>query len=250
MRMRKRHNLEPRLERCASVIIGSDECHKGQWHNDFGSYDTVYLELGCGKGKFTAGTAEADKGSLIIGLEKVPDAMVIATERVCAADLDNVRFICDDVQNLKEMFALGDIDRIYINFCDPWPKSRDAKLRLTAPSFLRLYSDILPVGGEIHFKTDNLPLFNWSENQFISEGWELSEVTRDLHGNGINGIMTDYEEKFHNMGTKINRLVARKTAATKDGTAGTPGRLRNASLCDAVGYEESRAANEAGAEAE
>ena len=141
------------------------------------------------------------------------------------------------------MLALGEAARIYINFCDPWPKSRDAKLRLTAPAFLRMYADALPLGGEIHFKTDNTPLFDWSVEQFTAEGWELSELTHDLHKDGAVGVMTDYEAKFYAEGLKINRVVARKTAATLGTTAGVVPRLRNASLNDARGAEESREAN-------
>ena len=136
------------------------------------------------------------------------------------------------------------MDRIFINFCDPWPKSRDAKLRLTAPSFLRRYSDILPVGGEIHFKTDNAPLFDWSAERFKEENWEIRELTHDLHANGPVGIMTDYEAKFYADGLKINRLVAVKTANTPGTAAGPLPRLKNASLTDARGYLESTAAFE------
>ena len=132
-----------------------------------------------------------------------------------------------------EMFAPGEVDRIYINFCDPWPKSRDAKFRLTAPAFLRSYADALPIGGEIHFKTDNAPLFDWSAGIFAEEGWEVKELTHDLHANGPVGIMTDYEAKFYAEGLKINRLVAVKTEKTKTTAAGEPPRLRNAALSDA-----------------
>ena len=146
------------------------------------------------------------------------------------------------------MFADGEVARIYINFCDPWPKSRDAKLRLTAPGFLRLYGDLLPLGGQIHFKTDNNPLFRWSIAQLEAEGWALSELTEDLHADGIVGVMTDYEAKFTALGMKINRLVATKTVGTKGSAAGPVSRLRNASLTDARGYDESVEANRKGNE--
>ena len=105
------------------------------------------------------------------------------------------------------------MDRLYINFCDPWPKNSAAKHRLTAPGFLEIYETILKPEGEIHFKTDNLPLFDWSVESFENNGWTLSEVTRDLHANGPVGVMTDYEAKFYAEGVKINRLVARKERA-------------------------------------
>jgi tRNA (guanine-N7-)-methyltransferase len=124
-----------------------------------------------------------------------------------------VRFLDRDAMLLPYIFADGEIDRIYINFCDPWPRSHDAKHRLTAPGFLRKYASALSDGGEIHFKTDNSPLFAWSLEQFRSERWALSEVTNDLHAGGPAGIMTDYEAKFYGEGIPINRLVAARTAS-------------------------------------
>ena len=136
------------------------------------------------------------------------------------------------------------MDRLYINFCDPWPKSRDAKLRLTAPGFLRLYADVLKQGGEIHLKTDNTTLFDWYVRQLMDEGWALSELTHDLHENGPVGVMTDYEARFYEQGLKINRLVATRTAESRSlSRDGAVPRLRNASLTDARGYEESLEAN-------
>ena len=237
MRMRKRSNLGPRMEKCAEYLIDDPAALRGKWLESFPGYDRLYLELGCGKGRFTADTAELMPDTLYIAMEKVPDAMILAMERVRERGIKNVRFIDGDAIKLAEMFAPGEAARIYINFCDPWPKSRDAKHRLTFPGFLRLYADVLPLGGEIHFKTDNRPLFDWSLRQFESEGWELREVTNDLHCGGVRGVMTDYEAKFHEQGVKINRLVAVKTENTKDGSAGELPRLRNAALSDARGID-------------
>ena len=164
--------------------------------------------------------------------------MVIAMERACAEDIGNVRFISMDALKLREVFAPGEVERIFLNFCDPWPKSRDAKHRLTSPNFLRIYADILPMGGEVCFKTDNLPLFTWSLEQIKAEGWEVHSVTNDLHDGGEGGVMTDYECKFREMGVKINRLVAVKTENTKNGASGEVPRLRNAALSDARGLNE------------
>ena len=244
MRMRKRHNLGPRMEKCAALLIGEPAEHRGHWRDDFPEGAALHVELGCGKGRFTAGTAQAMPQVLLLAIEKVPDAMVVAMERVRDLGLSNVRFMDLDAVRLPEVFAPGEIDRLYINFCDPWPKSRDAKLRLTAPGFLRLYADALKEGGQIHFKTDNTPLFDWSVEQMRAEGWALSELTHDLHQNGPVGIMTDYEAKFYDQGVKINRLVATRTADTKTTAAGPVPRLRNASLSDARGAEESAAAAE------
>ena len=229
------------MEKCAALLISEPAENRGRWREALPGYDRLYVELGCGKGRFTAGTAEAIPDALLLAIEKVPDAMIVAMERVRGLGLPNVRFLDFDAARLPEIFDRGELDRIYINFCDPWPKSRDAKLRLTAPGFLRLYGDALRDGGEIHFKTDNTPLFDWSIGVFESEGWALSEVTHDLHAYGTVGVMTDYEAKFTAEGLAINRLVARRTAATRGTDAPPLPRLRGASLVDARGYAQSRA---------
>lgn len=243
MRMRKRSNLETRMEKCSELLIERPEELRGSWMSLVPGAKRLYLELGCGKGKFTAETAGKLPDVLYIAMEKVPDAMIIAMERVRDGFVSNVRFIDGDAAHLTEMFAANEAERIYINFCDPWPKSRDAKFRLTSPGFLRLYADVLPVGGQIHFKTDNLPLFTWSVKQLEDEGWKISELTNDLHGNGPVGVMTDYEIKFHAQGIKINRLVAEKCDATLGTAAGPVARIRNAALTDSRGYDESVRAN-------
>lgn len=239
MRMRKKPNLLPRMERAAAVRIAAPEALRGQWRAQFPDYAALHLELGCGKGRFTADAAAASPEVLLVAVEKVPDAMVVGMERVLERGLSNVRFLDRDVTLLPELFAPGEVDRIYLNFCDPWPKSRDAKHRLTAPGFLRLYADALAEGGQLWFKTDNLPLFQWSLEQFSAEGWDLSQVSNDLHANGVQGILTDYEAKFHAQGVKINRLVATRTAGTRTRSRdGAPARLYDAGLSDARGKQE------------
>ena len=237
MRMRKRRHLAPRMEACASVLIEEPEALRGRWLAEHPALSRLHAELGCGKGRFTADTAEVLPDTLLVAVEKVPDAMILAMERVQARGLANVRFIDTDAERLPLLFAPGELARIYINFCDPWPKSRDAKFRLTAPAFLRRYADALPLGGQIWFKTDNAPLFDWSLEQFQNEGWEISELTRDLHENGIVGVMTDYEAKFHAEGVPIKRLVATKTETTKTSADGAVPRLRDAALPDARGFQ-------------
>lgn len=145
---------------------------------------------------------------LLIAVEKVPDAMVVAMERARDAGLKNVRFIDADAAGLAEMFAPGEVDRIYINFCDPWPKSNQKKRRLTHGNFLKVYRKVLTDGGQIHFKTDNDKLFAWSVEEIPQFGFTLSEVTTDLHADGPVGVMTDYEAKFYGEGKNINRCVA------------------------------------------
>lgn len=214
MRMRKKPNLIPRMERCAAVLESAPEERRGRWLRDFEGFSELHLELGCGKGRFTADMAGQNPRVLFAAVEKVPDAMVVAMERVCDRGLKNVRFLDRDAANLPEMFAPGEVSRIYINFPDPWPKKKQFKRRLTAASFQRLYAEVLVPGGEIWFKTDNLPLFEWSLEELRAGGWELREVTNDLHADGISGTMTDYEAKFHAQGVKINRLVAVKREGT------------------------------------
>ena len=190
-------------------VFHCDHPLKGRWRSDFFRNDNpIVLELGCGKGRFTAGMAAAEPDALLCAVEKVPDAMVVAMERVRDAGLTNVRFLDRDAALLPEFFAPGEVSRIYINFPDPWPKKKQFKRRLTAPGFQKLYFDLLPPGGEVWLKTDNVMLYEWSLEQFQNCGWTLKEVTRDLHEHGIQGVMTDYEAKFHEQGVKINRLVA------------------------------------------
>ncbi len=229
--MRKKPNLAPRMERCARVLVSEPEALRGKWLSAYPGFSALELEIGCGKGGFTAALAESQPEVLLIAVERVPDALVVAMERVCAQELRNALFLCEDAKLLEQDFEPGEIRRIYVNFCDPWPKSRDAKHRLTAPGFLRSYARLLPVGGELCFKTDNRPLFDWSLAQLRAEGWEIRECSCDLHENGPVGIMTDYEKKFHEQGAKICRVAAVRTAATV--SEGEPGRLRNASLADA-----------------
>lgn len=210
MRMRKKPNLAPRMEKCAGILIDDPAALMGRWREVFSGYDNLFLELGCGKGRFTAETARREPKNLLIAVEKVPDAMVVAMERVLELGLENARFIDGDALALPVIFAENEVDRIYINFCDPWPRKKEAKHRLTSPGFLSIYESILKPSGELHFKTDNQPLFEYSVETLQAEGWELSELTYDLHANGPVGVMTDYEAKFWEQGVKINMLTARR----------------------------------------
>ena len=208
MRMRKKKNLLPRMERCAALQIKDPIAHRGHWRELMPEARELRVELGCGKGGFTVGTAAAEPEVLLIAVEKVPDAMVVAMERCRDEDLRNVFFIDADAALLPDMFADGEIDRLYINFCDPWPTKRHAKRRLTHGNFLKLYRKVLKDNGQIHFKTDNDKLFEWSLEEIPQFGFALSEVTRDLHADGPVGVMTDYERKFYGEGKSINRCVA------------------------------------------
>ena len=219
MRMRKKPNLIPRMERCAQYLVPDPENWRGRWREELASGRPLRLELGCGKGRFTCETAAAEPDVLFVAVERVPDAMVIAMERARAAGLRNVFFIDADAAKLRDYFAPDEVERIYLNFSDPWPSNRHAKRRLTHPGFLEIYRDVLQDGGDIHFKTDNRGLFEWSLFQFPKAGYSLAQVTRDLHQNGVQGVMTDYEEKFYQQGVKINRCVAVKLHREPEETA-------------------------------
>ena len=208
MRMRKKKNLAPRMEACGAWLVADPFAQRGHWQELMPDAKEIRLELGCGKGRFTAETAAAEPDVLLIAVEKVPDAMVVAMERARDAGLKNVFFVDGDAALLPDMFAPDEVDRIYINFCDPWPKSNQAKRRLTHHNFLNQYRKVLKPGGEIHFKTDNDKLFEFSMEELPQFGFTLSEVTRDLHANGPVGVMTDYEAKFYAEGKNINRCVA------------------------------------------
>ena len=223
------------MEQCREYLVIDPEAQRGNWRRDG---RPLALEIGCGKGSFTCRLAEEMPETDLVAIEKVPDAMVLAMEKAKTTGLNNVRFLEYDAAGLRAIFAPGEIDRIYINFCDPWPKSRDAKFRLTAPAFLRIYADLLPEGGEIVFKTDNLALFDWSLKQFSEEKWIIRSVERDLHAEGAVGILTDYELKFMQEGIPIKKLVAVRGAETLNGAAGEPPRLRDAALADAWGNQE------------
>ena len=208
MRMRKKKNLEPRMEACRAYQVCDPFSMKGRWRELYPQAKELHLELGCGKGTFTVGTARNEPDILLIAVEVVPDCLVMAMEKAQAAALDNVFFVSGDAALLPEMFAPGEVDRIYLNFSDPWPKSNQKKRRLTHGNFLKKYRQVLKSGGQIHFKTDNDKLFDWSEEEIPQFGFQLSEVTRDLHAGGPVGVMTDYEMRFYDLGKNINRLVA------------------------------------------
>ena len=205
MRMRKKPNLVPRLEACADWWIRDPEAHKGAWRALMPEAKELRVELGCGKGKFTVETAAAEPNVLLIAVELVKEAMVVGMEKARDMGLKNVYFVALDVANIEDCFAPGEIDLLYLNFCDPWPRKKNAKRRLTYRTFLEKYRRVIKDGGRIHFKTDNAPLFEFSLEEFALCGLETDQVTRNLHGSGPVGIMTGYEEKFYALGTPINR---------------------------------------------
>ncbi len=222
MRMRKKKNLIPRMEKCAAVHVADGFALRGKWRETLmPRARETRVELGCGKGRFTVETARREPDVLFIAIEKVPDALVVAMERAVALELKNVFFVVGDAALLPDYFAPGEADLIYINFCDPWPPKRQAKRRLTHRGFLELYRQVLPVGGRVEFKTDNQPLFEFSVLEFPEAGYALREVTRNLHENGPRGVMTDYEAKFYEQGLPINRCVGIKLDREESSAGGT-----------------------------
>lgn len=208
MRMRRRNNLAPRMAACEPIWVHEPEQMRGHWRELMPTCRELRVEVGCGKGKFTVETAAAEPDVLLIAIERVQDALVLAMESAMRMGLKNVFFVSLDAANIDAFFDESEIDLLYINFCDPWPRSKNAKRRLTYHTFLEKYKKVLKLGGEIHFKTDNAKLFEWSLPEMESCLLELRNVTRDLHANGPVGIMTGYEEKFYTLGTPINRVEA------------------------------------------
>lgn len=208
MRMRKKPNLGPRMEACAAWQVREPEQLRGAWRSLYPGCEGLWVELGCGKGKFTVETAAANPEMLLIAVERCREAMVMAMEKAREMSLKNVFFIDMDAAALEDCFAPGEIDRIFLNFPDPWPRKKNAKRRLTCRTFLEKDSRVLRDGGEIHFKTDNAGLFAYSLEEFRAVGMELKNVTDDLHRDGPVGIMTGYEEKFYALGTPIHRCEA------------------------------------------
>ena len=210
MRMRKKKNLIPRMERCGACLIRDPYERVGHWGDLMPNAREIRLELGCGKGRFTAGVAEAEPDVLFIAVEMVPDAMVVAMERCVGAGLTNVFFVDANADQLPYFFAPGEIDRIYLNFSDPWPPKGQHKRRLTHPAFLSVYQRFLKEEGEICFKTDNRPLFEHSICYLSQFGYGLFDVTFNLHATDTPNVMTEYERNFSLQGLPIYRLVARK----------------------------------------
>ena len=199
MRMRKKKHGTERLEACGDIIIHDREDIKSV---------PVILEIGCGKGKFISELANRDKDKFYIGLEKISDVLLIAAEKVKSSDTTNVNFIVDDVKNLNNYLGAKEVERIYLNFSDPWSKKGYHKRRLTYKTFLEIYKTVLTDNGAIFMKTDNRDLFEFSIEQLSENGFDVRNVTYDLHNSeyAADNIMTEYETNFASKGFSIHRL--------------------------------------------
>lgn len=190
------------------VILPNPEDYKGKWHEVFGNNNPVHIEVGTGKGQFVLGMAQQNPDINYIGIELFDSVIVCALEKIEAANKpSNLRLLKVNGEDLEKFFAKNDVDRVYLNFSDPWPKVRHAKRRLTHEKFLKLYENVLVDNGEIHFKTDNRSLFEYSLVSMNAYGMALNYVSLDLHVNmPEDNIMTEYEEKFSKKGQPIYRL--------------------------------------------
>lgn len=186
--------------------IGEEK--QGHWAEEFGRVAPLHVELGTGKGDFISQLAVRHPELNFIGIEMQQDVLYQAAKKVREQELKNVRLLVFDINHIENIFAEGEVARFYVNFCDPWPKKRHAKRRLTHRGFLEKYRRLLAPCGELHFKTDNRPLFDFSLEEFQEAGLTATEVSYDLHAeNRPDNIETEYERKFSAKGEKINRCV-------------------------------------------
>lgn len=210
MRVKKKKHGAERLEACGDIVIKDLKTRGSTAQELFGNDNPVRIEIGCGKGDFIVGTAVKEPNVNFLAVERVSDVLVLAAEKIKKSGLTNVRVCCIDAAELAEIFAEGSIDRIYLNFSDPWPKSRHEKRRLTYKTFLAIYKKILKENGAVYFKTDNRGLFDFSVEEFRSFGMCLEKLTFDLHNSEYvaDNVMTEYEKRFSSMGVPINRVEA------------------------------------------
>lgn len=211
MRLRHKPWAEDYIKAHPEVVIADPESRKGKWHEEFGNTNPVHVEVGTGKGAFVIGMARQNPHINYIGIELYDSVIVVALEKVLEQEsLPNLRLLNVNGKDLTEYFDKGDIGQLYLNFSDPWPKTRHAKRRLTHANFLTLYKELLPEGGEVHFKTDNRGLFEYSLMSMTDFGMKLVFVSLDLHANEPeDNVRTEYEEKFAAKGQPIYRLEAK-----------------------------------------
>jgi len=213
MRLRRKPWIDTAILDYADFVtpLGGDwTAFTGHWSETFGREASLHVEIGVGKGVFLTELAAQSPDVNYVGLEMQQGVLYFAARKAAERGLKNLRLVVFDAARLTELFAPREVDRIYLNFSDPWPKARHAKRRLTSPLFLARYRTVLKADGELRFKTDNMGLFDYSLETMAAQGWHLSDVTHDLHALGeADNIMTEYERKFSARGAKIGRLVAR-----------------------------------------
>jgi len=209
MRLRKKWWARPALEEDSQVIVNPKD-YKGRWNEVFGNDKPIYLELGCGKGQFIALHSKNNPEINYIGIDLKDEVLINALKRVSEAEVENVRLIPLNITFINDVFDKDEISKIYINFCNPWPKERHKKRRLTHSKFLDVYKGFLKKGSEVWFKTDDKGLFDESLEYFKESGFDIEYYTYDLHNSDFKGnVTTEYESKWIGMGMNIMFLTAR-----------------------------------------
>lgn len=212
MRLRKKWWARPEMNESALVITEKQEGNKGQWKEVFGNDNPIHLELGCGRGRFITNKALANLDTNYIGIDLKDEVLIYAFKKIEELEHKNVRLIPMNIAKVGEIFGTDEISKLYINFCNPWPKERHNKRRLTHPKFLTEYKKFIRQGSEIWFKTDDTGLFEDSQIYFRESGFEIKYLTYDLHNSDFTGnIVTEYEEKFTSLGMKTMFLIAKLT---------------------------------------
>lgn len=208
MRMRKKKNIVTRIEKCSSVMVVKPEELRGKWKDFFKNDNPIYVEIGCGKGRFILEHAKLYPNINFIAIEREENALITATEKALNLDYKNLVFLNFDALELYKIFADFEISRIYLNFSDPWPQRKHEHRRLTHARFLDSYKKVLAKNGQLHFKSDNQHLFEFSLEQFTKCGFSLQNLSLDLHKTSLFNIMTEYEERFSSQGFRIYRVEA------------------------------------------
>ncbi|WP_394235601.1 tRNA (guanosine(46)-N7)-methyltransferase TrmB [Niallia oryzisoli] len=206
MRLRHKPWAKEKIEQYPQYVVSDPEGLKGKWSTVYEKNQPLHIEIGTGKGRFITEMAKANPSVNYLGIELQESVIVSALDRLIEAEVPNVKLLNANAVDLPQYFEKGEVSRVYLNFSDPWPKTRHAKRRLTYKTFLKIYEEILPEQGEIHFKTDNQGLFEYSLMSFSEYGMLLKFVSLDLHNSLFEGnIMTEYEEKFSERGNRIYR---------------------------------------------
>lgn len=183
---------------------------RGKWREIFGNDHPLRIEIGMGKGKFLHTLAKENPDVNYVGIEKYSSVLLRAIQKMEEDELPNLLFIRMDAEEICEVFGEGEVDRIYLNFSDPWPKDRHAKRRLPSRQFLERYDRILKPDGVLEFKTDNESLFQFAVEEVPGAGWKVKALTYDLHADPElmkGNIMTEYEEKFSSKGNAIFKYI-------------------------------------------
>ena len=209
MRLRHIPGAEQIIEESPYVIHEPKE-KKGTWKEIFGNDHPIHIEIGMGKGQFIMELARLNPDINYVGIEMYSSVLLRALQKMEAEPLPNLKFICEDARLLPDIFEKGEVDHIYLNFSDPWPKDRHAKRRLPSRQFLARFDQILKPEGRLSFKTDNRDLFDFAVEELEPAGWKAEVITYDLHADEVlcaGNVMTEYEEKFSSKGNPICKYV-------------------------------------------